>query len=427
MKKFYMILAAIAALAISAQAQSTGTINVGDWDNATTYNGSFFDMAPTNFYLAHTGAQMIYTPDLLTDLEGKQNVTITGFKFKFNCESWEEISRNVKVYLQETDATEFAVVEGVKQFFTFDNFVTELELNLDLVEYYGDDSTIEIPVDFAFTPGKSLLLTIVFDALDDDNCTSGSDYAPFYTSEITGRGMTYTDNWTSFLDYAQGSDFPDATSSLGCGTNVALPVTEISYTYDDEPVSTLVPAVPADPELYEDSWFDSGSEDGYSCFDFNVKAEDVDGNEIDRTHLLYSIFTDDDVPFVFDAATYEWDLTEDMTEIPYEVYYEGYDFDVSRIYFYRTNMGDNPMFIRRIGIQVHYDVPVTTADGKATTIVRNSSNIVYWDLPTTAITEVAANPAAADHAYYNLMGVKFNSLPTTPGIYIHNGKKVVIK
>ena len=32
-----------------------------------------------------------------------------------------------------------------------------------------------------------------------------------------------------------------------------------------------------------------------------------------------------------------------------------------------------------------------------------------------------------DNAYYNLMGVKFNGTPSVPGIYIHNGKKIVIK
>ena len=32
-----------------------------------------------------------------------------------------------------------------------------------------------------------------------------------------------------------------------------------------------------------------------------------------------------------------------------------------------------------------------------------------------------------DNAYYNLLGVKFNTMPTIPGIYIRNGKKVVIK
>ncbi|MBR0025165.1 MAG: hypothetical protein IJP59_11265 [Muribaculaceae bacterium] len=62
-----------------------------------------------------------------------------------------------------------------------------------------------------------------------------------------------------------------------------------------------------------------------------------------------------------------------------EIYHGGYDFDVSRIYFYRTNMNDNPLFMNRIGIQVHYDVRF--ANG--------------------------------------------NNLPA--GIYIHNGKKVVIK
>ncbi len=428
MKKFYMILAAIAAFAISTQAQNVGTINVGDWEDASPYNGSYFDMAPTNFYLAHTGSQMIYTPDLLTDLDGKQSVTITGLKFKFNDETFEEIVRNTKVYLQETDATEFVINDyGIKQFFEFDEPVSEAQLTIDMVEYCGEDFTLEFPVDFSFTPGKSLLVTIVFDAEDDDNCTMGTDYAPFYTSGIRGKAMTYTDNWTSFLDYAQGESFPDATAMLGCGTNVDLPLTEISYTYDEEQPG-LVPAVPADPILYEDSWFDSGEEDGYSCFDFNVEAKDIDGNDIDRTHILYSIFTDDDVPFVFDAETYSVDLEQDMTEIPYEIYFGGYNFDISRIYFYRTNKGENPMFTRRIGIQVHYDVPVLSTTGtKATTIVRNSSNIVYWNLPPAAINEINANSTVIDNAYYNMMGQRFTGNNLPPGIYIHNGKKILVK
>ena len=237
MKKFYMILAAIAALTLTAHAQNAGTINVGDFDNADTfYNGSFFDMAPTNFYLAHTGAQLIYTPDLLTDMDGKENVQITGLKFKFNNQgAWEEIYRDMKVYLEETDATEFAVVEGVKQFFTFADPILETSVGYDMIDFFGEDQVIDIQfkTPFTFTPGKSLLVTIVFDAQDDDNCTMGSDYAPFYTTGIGGKGMTYTDNWSSFIDYATGNDFPDATAMLGCGTNVDLPVTLIEYTYEE--------------------------------------------------------------------------------------------------------------------------------------------------------------------------------------------------
>ena len=235
MKKFYMILAAIAALSMSAQAQFLSWVEVGDYYNATElYNGSYFDMAPTNFYLSHTGAQMIYTPDLLPGMEGKEGLKIKYLNFKFYCESYEEIVRNAKVYLREIDETEFATVDGVKQFFDFGELVAEGRYDIDLLEYYGEDQILALEMEepFPFTLGKSLLVTIVLDAEDDDNCTMGSDYAPFYTSGIRGKAMTYTDNWTSFVDYASGSDFPDASASLGCGTNVELPVTEVGYTYD---------------------------------------------------------------------------------------------------------------------------------------------------------------------------------------------------
>ncbi len=230
-----MILAAIAALSMSAQAQFLSWVEVGDYYNATElYNGSYFDMAPTNFYLSHTGAQMIYTPDLLPGMEGKEGLKIKYLNFKFYCESYEEIIRNAKVYLREIDETEFATVDGVKQFFDFGELVAEGRYDIDLLEYYGEDQVLALEMEepFPFTLGKSLLVTIVLDAEDDDNCTMGSDYAPFYTSGIRGKAMTYTDNWTSFVDYASGSDFPDASASLGCGTNVELPVTEVGYTYD---------------------------------------------------------------------------------------------------------------------------------------------------------------------------------------------------
>ncbi len=235
MKKFYMMLAAVAALTMSVHAQNVGWIEVGDYYNPTGfYNGSYFDMAPTNFYLAHTGAQMIYTPDLLTGMEGREGFEIKYLNFKFNSESFEEIVRNAKVYLREIDETEFAVVEGVKQFFDFGELVAQGRYDFELLDFYGEDQVlaIEIQEPFTFTLGKSLLVTIVLDAEDDDNCTMGSDYAPFYTSGIRGKAMTYTDNWTSFVDYAMGEDFPDATAMLGCGTNVELPVTEIGYTYE---------------------------------------------------------------------------------------------------------------------------------------------------------------------------------------------------
>ena len=236
MKKFYMILAAVAAMTMSAQAQEIqGTIEVGDfYGTSEVYNGSFFDMAPTTFYLAHTGAQMLYTANELSDLQGKDNVKITKLNFRFmNNGAWEDIVRNVKIYMEATDATEFAVVKEVKQFFTFDNLVYEGVDEFSMLDFYYEDKILEYTLDtpFDLPAGKNLLVTMVYDAEDDDNCITGNDYAPFYTSGIRNQGMTYTDNTNSFVEYAQGEYFPDATSMLGCGTNVELPVTVIEYTY----------------------------------------------------------------------------------------------------------------------------------------------------------------------------------------------------
>lgn len=234
-----MILAAIAAMTLTAQAaeELQGTINVGDFDAPQeTYNGSYFDMAPTNFYIAHTGVQMLYTPAELADMQDKSNVKVTKMTFKFYSEDFEEITRDIKVSLQAIDETEFAVVDNKKQFFEFDAPLLEYEWSCDLLDNYYEDCELVFDLSnapFSLDKGKTLLVTAIFDAQDNDNCTTGSDYAPFYTSGIRAKAMSYTDNTNSFEAYAQGDDFPDATASLGCGTNVELPVTKIEYTYTD--------------------------------------------------------------------------------------------------------------------------------------------------------------------------------------------------
>ncbi len=396
-----MILAAIAAFAISAQAQNVGTINVGDWEDASPYNGSYFDMAPTNFYLAHTGTQMIYTPDLLTDLDGKQNVKITGLKFKFNNETFEEIVRNTKVYLQEIDATEFALNDdGIKQFFEFGELISEDRLDIELVEYYGEDCTIEFPVDFEFTPGKSLLVTIVFDAEDDDNCTMGSDYAPFYTSGIRGKAMTYTDNWESFVDYAQGTDWPNATATLGCGTNVELPVTEISYTYEEEQ-----PVVEEGFFLVGDfnDW-NQTAEGGRLAFDESDKLEDVELAAGAEFKVI-----------AFDEDGTIWFGGQDENNVGY--FLLNNDVMGQGIMTVQGNSGAN-FRVEEAGI---YNIQLA--------VLRDFNGAVFMIVTKedpSAISTVGVD-TKADNAYYNLMGVKYNSMPTVPGIYIHNGKKVVIK
>ncbi len=255
MRKFYMILAAVAAMTMSAQAQALeGTIEVGDFYNTdVVYDGSFWDCAPTTYYVAHTGAQMIYTAAELGDLQGKADVKINKLMFRLkNDGAYQDIYRNVKIYMEATDATEFAVVKEVKQFFTFDQLVYDGVEELSMLDFYYDEQIIEYTLDtpFSLPNDKNLVVTMVYDADDDDNCTDGTAYAPFFTSGIRSQVMTYTDNTESFVDFAQGNDFPDATAMLGCGTNVELPVTVIEYTYNKSTSVEEVKAATADSNVY---------------------------------------------------------------------------------------------------------------------------------------------------------------------------------
>ena len=155
-----------------------------------------------------------------------------------------------------------------------------------------------------------------------------------------------------------------------------------------------VPAVPADPEVIE--FFDCGDESGYTRLDFNINLVDVDGNPLNSDYLTYSIFTDDDELFTFDVETYGAlnGLDTDMTEVPYG--FSGEDFYLRRVYFYRTNEGENPMFTWRIGIQLNY-----TVDG-----ITNKSNIVYLDVypKPSAVEEVSTGKSVSSVRYFNVAG-----------------------
>ena len=157
------------------------------------------------------------------------------------------------------------------------------------------------------------------------------------------------------------------------------------------------PAIPANPEVI--SWRDSGNETGYSRLEFNINPYDVEGNPLDTEQgaLTYSIFTDEDQIFTFDAVDYYWDFDgEEVTEVPYGQY--SYNFSPQSVFFYRTNAeGYDRFFNWRIGMQVYY-----TVNG-----VRNASDIVYLEVfpkPHTGVNEANMGKTVTGVRYYNLAG-----------------------
>lgn len=164
-------------------------------------------------------------------------------------------------------------------------------------------------------------------------------------------------------------EFPDyytATGLLGHfsdGSNFTC----LEYVAPGQPYGYLlniVPAVPANPTGLE--WHDLGSTEGSTTLQFVLPTTDVDGNILEQELISYSIFTDDDQIYTFDAASYG-SLHEDATEIPYALWSNYYNFTPTQVSFFRTNHSDDPIFEQRIGIQVYY-----TVNG-----IKNASDIVY--------------------------------------------------
>ena len=206
------------------------------------------------------------------------------------------------------------------------------------------------------------------------------------------------------------ADFPEWASTTGMFAYYSdnLDFVSIEFANNEEAIGTLktpaVPAVPADPTA--DEWYDCGDESGFSKFYFTLPTTDVDGNMLDPEYLSYALWINDGegnvYQFTFPAEDYTFDLEEDIDEVPYELYSSAVDFNDYYVYMYRTNEGDNPLFIRdtdngmygNIGIQVFY-----TVDRE-----KNASNIVWlYEVPS-SVNEMNAGKTVANVRYFNVAG-----------------------
>ncbi len=167
-------------------------------------------------------------------------------------------------------------------------------------------------------------------------------------------------------------------------------------------------ATPADPTI-EELKIEGTSLPNAS---FIIPATDVDGNDLLASKLFYTVWIEKDgqiQPFTVTAADYR-DVEEDMVEIPYN-YEDNYDIykGGSRFYF---NPSDEPATWTKLGVQSIY-----YGGGEC-----NKSNIV-WAETGTGIDALRQDEKNA--VIYNIAGQRVQK--AQKGLYIVNGKKVVIK
>ena len=173
-------------------------------------------------------------------------------------------------------------------------------------------------------------------------------------------------------------------------------------------------ATPADPSI--DSYTLEGV--SYPYIEFVIPTQDTEGNTILASKLFYTVWVEQDgaeQPFTVRAGEYKY-VNEDWTEVPYD-WDDSYDIykGGSKFYFNPTDVVTS---WKKIGIQSIY------YGGDE----RHTSNIVWMENPTyEEPTGIAHVNARTDNktVVFDLQGRRVAA--PTKGLYIVNGKKVVLK
>lgn len=170
-----------------------------------------------------------------------------------------------------------------------------------------------------------------------------------------------------------------------------------------------VAATPAQPTFvmyYDDNFFDYF---GHTRLVFLINYFDQDGNFIDPNNITYSVFVDNDKPYVFTPDLYP-ELKEPTSEFGFfhssqhhiNTPSEGYQ---RHIVDFMTNE------ISKLGVQAYY-----TIDG-----VRNASPIMWYEH--TGIEDVTTN-SDGPVEYYNLQGVRITEPAAGEFVIRRQGNKV---
>lgn len=176
----------------------------GDWNEDQCYQGSWWMIAPTQFYVKHTGSQFIYTKEQLAQMAGKE---VKGMSFVFyNQSSFSAIPRTINVWVKEIDDDAFAYNDEKKAYAYFDyndaeKVLTDYAFDTDFVDYYCLNGELNLAFDkaFAYSGDKNLLVTITFDG--DETAETSSDIEFYYNTDAENMAMSTNSDNVTFADY----------------------------------------------------------------------------------------------------------------------------------------------------------------------------------------------------------------------------------
>ena len=265
----------------------------GDWNEDQCYQGSWWMIAPTQFYVKHTGSQFIYTKEQLAQMAGKE---VKGMSFVFyNQSSFSAIPRTINVWVKEIDDDAFAYNDEKKAYAYFDfddaeKVLTDYAFDTDFVDYYCQNGELNLAFDkaFAYSGDKNLLVTITFDGDETAETSSGIEF--YYNTDAENMAMSTNSDNVTFADYHESEDWPYAKGAgytVSHATQLAQPLTQFTYqeaakpevkpaeltgivSCDGEPIMGATVTLTSGETKYE------VTSDAEGKYTLNIEAENVD-------------------------------------------------------------------------------------------------------------------------------------------------------
>lgn len=402
---------------------------IGD-DESQTYQGSYWMVAPTQYYLAHTGSQIIYTKDQLKDMAGKE-ITSISFKY-YNQSAFQAYPRTINVWVKEIDDNAFAYNDTKKAYCYFEySDATKAAKDFTFDENFGDyycmnsDLKVDFDKPFAYSGTKNLLVTITFDG---DKCAdTPSDIEFYYNTDDTAKekAMAACSDNSTFEEFNESEDWPyakkDAGSTISHADKLEQPLTK--FTYQDAQALETTSITLSESGL------------GTFCNSKTVKMPEgltaytatVDNNAVTLTKVEDGIIPAGNGVVLSGEASKSYDIevttsdktklgsnelvgTIDRTQIENDYSFVlVYDKDQAKSYFKNFKNG-----AYLPAGKAYLPIPTATQNAKFHIVIDATSGI-----------NAIENGSKADKAYYTLDGQK--AIAPQNGVYIHCGKKVVIK
>ena len=367
MKKFLLLAAALCTMGMSAQQ----TLTIYEDATGTDYSLPVF----AAFHIGYVKAQMIYPADILTDLQG---VNIIGFKF-YPQNGLDFEGGELQLSLGTTETTAFISTNGV-----IENPVTGLTVvattvpvkNAEILEF-----TFDTP--YKYEGGNLCLQTLVTESGTFGNtCFFGVE----------------TDDNVSF-------EYHETEYQYGGGPVKFLPKMTVVYTQEE----------PVEPIYYVVGGFNGWSQQegmveiGEAGASITVEAQDL--NNPDDQNQEFKIITA--------AQDGGW------------IWYGGQDANGAGFFGITEELLGQPITLDDGTAPAVQNFRLPAAGTYTIKLVQERNEVeglkmVVTKETVTAIDNIKSD-VKGDNNYYNLMGQKMNGNNLPAGIYIHNGKKVVIK